>query len=99
MAGGEPAIALNARGEQMFRKLLQKLNLNRKEVKEEYSNRFVRFYHLNQKRLIQERRSLYHEKKDKGICVRCNKPALEGIIFCEFHQQKQAGYNQKAREK
>lgn len=86
----------------MFRELLHKLNLKGKEVteeKEEYSNRFVKFYRLNKKRLMQERRSLYHEKKKAGICVRCNRPALERIIFCEFHQQKQAGYNKKARSK
>ncbi len=86
----------------MFQKLLQKLNLKIKEAteeKEEYSNRFVKFYHLNKTRLIQERRSLYHEKKKAGLCVRCHQKAKEGIIFCEYHQQKQVGYNQKAREK
>lgn len=82
----------------MFRKLLQKLNLKRKEEKE-YPDRFVKFYHLNQKRLIQERRSLYHQKKEQGICVRCHQKAQEGIVFCEYHKQKQVGYNHKARAK
>ena len=86
------------RSDTMFRKLLEKLK-GKPEEEKEYSNRFVKFYHLNKKRLIQERRSLYHEKKKTGICVRCHQKAQEGIVFCEYHQQKQVGYNKKAREK
>jgi hypothetical protein len=67
--------------------------------KKDYSNRFNRFYHLNRKRLIEERRSSYKSKKAKGICVRCNRPALSKIIFCEYHKKKQKGYNLKARDK
>ncbi len=97
MAEEERVTVLNARGKKMvFRKLLEKLKQKAAEEKE-YSNRFVKFYHLNKKRLIQERHSLYHEKKKAGICVRCHQKALEGIVFCEYHQQKQVGYNQKAR--
>ncbi|HLD79910.1 MAG TPA: hypothetical protein VJA18_05095 [Candidatus Nanoarchaeia archaeon] len=88
----------------VFKKILQKL----KEIKEtrlekksnqDYSDRFLKFYHNHKKRLLKERKSLYHEKKEKGICVRCKQKVLEGIIFCEHHQQKQVGYNKQARMK
>lgn len=99
MAAEGPVIVRNAKGETVvFKKLLEKLKRKVGEEKK-YPNRFLKFYHHNQGRLLQERKSLYHEKKKKGICVRCNKPVIEGIIFCEYHQQKQAGYNKQAREK
>ena len=69
------------------------------KVVSEYSNRFVKFYHLNKDRLNKERKGSYSQKKKSGICVRCNRKALNGIIFCEYHQQMQKGYNEKAREK
>lgn len=65
----------------------------------DYPNRFVKFYHINQKRLNDERRSLYQQKRDAGICVRCGRKAEEGIIFCSYHRKIQKGYNKKAREK
>ena len=64
-----------------------------------YPNRFLKFYHHNKGRLLKERKSLYQDKKRNGICVRCNKKASEGIIFCGYHQQKQVVYNQQARKK
>lgn len=64
-----------------------------------YPNRFVKFYHDNKGRLSKERKSLYYQKKQKGICVRCNRKVQEGIIFCDYHRQKQVSYNQKARAK
>ena len=79
-----------------FKDWLQKF---KKDDSEQYSNRFLKFYHNNQDRLLKERKSLYHEKKQKGICVRCSKKALEGIIFCDYHQHKQVGYNKQARTK
>lgn len=87
--------------ELVFKRLLEKLKGKPKEALSEnkYPNRFLKFYRLNQKRLSKERRSVYHEKKKAGICVRCQRKALEGIIFCEYHQQKQVGYNKKARGK
>jgi hypothetical protein len=65
----------------------------------EYPNRFLKFYHLNQKRLNQERRGSYNDRKKAGICVRCQKKAQPGIVFCEHHQTLQKGYNAKARGK
>ena len=75
----------------MLRKLLSRLR------KKDYPNRFVKFYHENRKRLIKERRSLYKDKKESGICVRCNKKALKSIVFCRYHQERQKEYNRKAR--
>ncbi|PIZ50734.1 hypothetical protein COY27_05975 [Candidatus Woesearchaeota archaeon CG_4_10_14_0_2_um_filter_33_13] len=80
----------------MLKKLLSKFK--RKEEKK-YPNRFLKFYYENQQRLNKERRSTYTEKKDAGICVRCNKKALSGIVFCDYHQKKQINYNKKARLK
>ena len=80
----------------MFKKLLGKLK--RKEDKK-YPNRFLKFYYQNQEKLNQERRGSYSERKKSGICVRCNRKAVPGIVFCEVHQNLQKGYNQKARGK
>ncbi|MBT4604581.1 hypothetical protein HOC01_03000 [archaeon] len=63
----------------------------------EYPNRFLKFYHSNQKRLLKERKKLYHQKLDAGICVRCNNQALDKIKFCSYHQERQREYNLKAR--
>lgn len=60
-------------------------------------NRFLKFYYLNQKQLNEERRSSYNKRKKNGICVRCKKKSLPGIVFCEYHQHKQKEYNEKAR--
>ena len=64
-----------------------------------YPNRFLKFYYLNKQRLNTERRSSYNERKSKGICVRCSLPAVEGIVFCADHQEKQKTYNKTARSK
>ena len=80
----------------MIKRLLKKLT--RKEDKK-YPNRFLKFYYENQNRLNKERRSTYSEKKDAGICVRCNKKALAGIVFCQYHKKRQKDYNKKARSK
>jgi len=80
----------------MLKRLLNKL---KKKKEEKYPNRFLKFYHQNKKRLNHERRSSYSERKEQGICVRCSKKALAGIVFCSYHKQKQQGYNQKARER
>ena|SRR3989338_4631599 len=73
-----------------------KLSIFKKKSKE-YPNRFLKFYHENKSRLNKERRSSYTERKSHGICVRCHKKALPKIVFCSHHQQKQKGYNKKAR--
>jgi len=79
----------------VLKRLLKKLR--GKKSSEDYDNRFVKFYHLNKKRLCKERKGTYHDKKKSGICVRCNKKAVSGIVFCKYHQQMQVGYNKKAR--
>ena len=68
-------------------------------LKEEYPNRFLKFYHLNKNRLLTERKSSYTKHKKNGICVRCKKPSLPTIVFCTYHKQKHKGYNKKARRK
>lgn len=80
----------------MLKKLLNRL---RKKEEKKYSNRFLKFYYENQNRLNKERRSTYSEKKKAGICVRCNKKALSGIVFCNHHKKLQKNYNKKARSK
>ncbi len=80
----------------VFKEILQKLQ---GKSEEEYANRFLKFYHNNKGRLLKERKSSYYDKKKNGICVRCSRKALEGIIFCDYHQQKQVGYNKQARAK
>lgn len=44
------------------------------------------------------RREIYREKKEKGICVRCNKPATHGI-YCYECSIKAKRHNQKNAEK
>lgn len=81
----------------MIKKLLKKLS-GRKEEKK-YPNRFLKHYYLHQDKLNKERRGSYSERKKAGICVRCHHKAVSGIVFCDFHQKLQKGYNKKAREK
>lgn len=70
-----------------------------KSMETKYPNRFLKFYYLNQNKLNKGRRKSYSNRKGKGICVRCKQKALPGIIFCEFHQQKQQTYNYRSRHK
>jgi hypothetical protein len=79
----------------MLKKIISKF----KKKEEEPKNRFLKFYYQNQKRLNKERKSLYWEKRKNGICVRCNKPAVKGRIFCQYHLDLQKNYNKKARGK
>jgi len=67
--------------------------------KEDYENRFQKFYHLNKKRLNNERRGSYKTRAKKGTCVRCKRKSLPGIVFCDYHKKKQKEYNAKARSK
>ena len=84
----------------VFEKIFQKLKEATAEKNNpKYVNRFLKFYHHNKGRLLKERKASYYEKKKNGICVRCNKKTLEGIIFCDYHQQKQVSYNKQARTK
>ncbi len=83
----------------MLKELLNKLRGKSSEEEKEFQNRFVKFYHLNKKRLIKERRSAYYDKKKQGLCVRCNRKAVQGILFCEYHRQRQKSYNQISRSK
>lgn len=78
----------------VFKKILNKI-----KGKKEYPNRFLKFYHENKTKLNKERKNNYHKKQKSGICVRCKKIAVTGIVFCEYHQAKQKEYNKKARQK
>jgi len=82
----------------MLRKILKKIKRKDKE-KKEYPNRFLKFYHLNKKRLNKYRRGSYKKKKRLGLCVRCSNKIVPGIVFCSYHQRKQKEYNKKARQK
>ncbi|MFH0700907.1 MAG: hypothetical protein V2A62_00555 [Candidatus Woesearchaeota archaeon] len=75
------------------------VNVKESGENKEYPNRFLKFYHLNKERLNQQRRGGYSGHKKEGMCVRCKQKALPGIVFCEYHQQKQKEYNQMARKK
>ena len=97
MAGGGQVIVQVAKNKMVFEKILQKLKGEKNDL--EYPNRFLKFYHHNQERLLKERKLSYHDKKKKGICVRCSRTALEGIVFCAYHQQRQVSYNKQARQK
>ncbi|MBI4152599.1 hypothetical protein HY495_02715 [Candidatus Woesearchaeota archaeon] len=81
----------------VWKEFLAKLK-GKVEIKEEAANRFLKFYHRNQKRLLKERKKSYYNKRKEGICVRCSEKVVPGIIFCLHHQQKQVEYNQKARK-
>jgi len=70
-----------------------------KSENQEYPNRFVKFYHLNKEKLNKERKGSYSRRRQTGICVRCKRKVVPGIVFCEYHQAKQKEYNQKARQK
>lgn len=65
----------------------------------EAPNRFLRFYYNNRDDLLKERKQAYDKKAKKGICVRCSTKAVEGIRYCQYHQDKQKEYNRIAREK
>ena len=79
----------------VWKKIVKKL---RKEEKE-YPNRFLKFYHLNKKKLNKTRKGKYHDRKKAGQCIRCYRKAVEGIVFCGYHQMKQKEYNRRARSK
>jgi len=80
----------------VWKQLLEKLNWKKRKV-EPQANRFLKFYYEHKKRLLKERKSAYYERKKSGICVRCQRKVVPSIIFCSYHQQKQVGYNEKAR--
>lgn len=84
----------------VFKNLLKKLKeATTEKNNQEYPNRFLKFYYNNKGRLLKERKYTYSDKKKQGVCVRCGNKALEGIVFCDYHRQKQVLYNQQAREK
>jgi hypothetical protein len=61
-------------------------------------NRFLKFYHKNKDKLSEQRKEDYHEKQEKGTCVRCKQQAVKGV-YCEYHHRKSLEYNQKYRRK
>ena len=89
---------LKKASKEITRKKKSKTTRTKKSPKE-FQNRFHKFYHLNKKRLNKERRGLYTTRSKKGICVRCKKRVVKGIVFCSYHKAKQKEYNAKARAK
>ncbi len=83
----------------MGNKSTPKTKRSKKTSSGKFKNRFHKFYHLNKKRLNKERRSSYSKRANKGICVRCSKKVVRGIVFCTYHKAKQKEYNAKARAK
>ncbi len=55
------------------------------EAPSEFKDRFQKFYYEHRKRLNEERRTLYQERKKKGLCVRCGQKAEKGSVFCKRH--------------
>lgn len=53
----------------------------RKENSDRYNPEYARSYK-------KRRREIYEDKKDKGICVRCTKPATHGL-YCYEHYIKE----------
>jgi hypothetical protein len=93
-------IVKDVKGKTMLKRILKRIKKKKTDVdSKEYPNRFLKFYHTNKKKLNNQRRSGYKKRRRKGICVRCKREAVEGIVFCVYHQQKQKEYNRKARSK
>jgi hypothetical protein len=61
----------------------------------EFKDRFQKFYYEHRDRLNNERRSLYTERKAKGLCVRCGKKAVKGSVFCAYHRDMSRKQNGK----
>jgi coenzyme F420-reducing hydrogenase beta subunit len=74
--------------------MLKKLFRRKKKI---YPNRFLKHYYSNQKKVLKERKSKYDNKRKKGICVRCDRQAIKGIVLCEYHKKQRDKYNKKAR--
>lgn len=55
------------------------------KIQEENAKRYNPEY---AKKYQKRRREIYAEKKEKGICVRCNKPATHGL-YCYEHYLKE----------
>jgi hypothetical protein len=83
----------------MLKEIINKIKEKVSKNEPEHKDRFLKFYYKNQKRLNKERKGTYWEKRKNGICVRCNKPAVKGRIFCQYHLELQKNYNKKARDK
>ena len=58
-------------------------------------NRFQKFYYLHRPAINTFRRSLYKDRKKKGICVKCTKKSLKTSIFCALHLRKSRVYNKR----
>lgn len=50
-----------------------------------FKDRFERFYFKNRKRLNEERRVKYEDRRKRGVCVRCGKRS-GGKLFCKAHR-------------
>jgi hypothetical protein len=51
----------------------------------DYRNRYSRHYYAHRDELNAKKRLAYQERRAKGLCVRCLRKALHGIVFCRTH--------------
>jgi hypothetical protein len=62
-------------------------------VGKRFKDRFQKFYYMHRPDLNKFRRSLYTDRKKKGVCVKCKKKSLASSIFCGYHLAKSRIYN------
>ncbi len=61
----------------------------------DFKDRFQKFYFEHRERLNNERRRLYVERKQTGLCVRCGKNAMKNSVFCRHHLDMSRKYAKK----
>ena len=69
------------------------------QIVTDYKNRHLKHYYKNKSKLLYERKSLYQEKLEANICVRCNEKAKQNKKLCTYHINKQKEYNKAWRSK
>lgn len=47
----------------------------------------LRYYRANAKDICKERRKLYHNWKENGLCTKCGQTAIEGKMYCKKHYE------------
>ena len=45
--------------------------------------------------MLKRKRSNYHERRAKGLCVKCSQPVFNGKALCEKHQEKARWYQHR----
>ena len=69
------------------------------QIATDYKNRHLKHYHNNKSKLLKQRKSLYNQKLEANICVRCNQTAQTNKKLCTYHINKQKEYNRKSRQR